>query len=358
MRPARKGTAPARYRLLDTLSLAALLAAVLLVLGACLPKSPTGERKGGTRVITLYGFSVMKEVMDKAILPGFTEKWKRERGEDVRFVASYAGSETITNQILQGVTADVGIFSIERDVHRLVEKGLVKPDWQGALPARGVINKTPFVILVRKGNPKGIRDFADLAKPGVKLIHPDPDGSGGAQWSILAIYGSELKKSQADAGAPDQARALALLRGLWRNVISTPGSAREARTQFETGYGDALITYELEGLMMKAAGAPFEIVVPRATIFSEHPAAVIDRNVTAEERPLVEAFVQYLWSDEAQRAFVKYHFRSVTHEEFNDANPNFAKIELPFTVELFGGWQRAYPEIIERIWRDQVQKKK
>ena len=114
----------------------------------------------------------------------------------------------------------------------------------------------------------------------------------------------------------------------------------------------------IAGAPFSIAGAPFDIVVPRATIFSEHPAAVIDRNVTAEERPLVEAFVQYLWSDEAQQAFVKHHFRSVTHEEFNAANPDFAKIELPFTVELFGGWQRAYPEIIERVWRDQVQKKK
>ena len=109
---------------------------------------------------------------------------------------------------------------------------------------------------------------------------------------------------------------------------------------------------------MKEAGAPFEIVVPRSTIFSEHPAVVIDRNVTPEERPLVDAFMQYLWSDEAQQAFVKYHFRSVTHDEFNAANPEFARIEMPFTVgELFGGWERAYPDIIEGVWRKQVQKK-
>src|SRR5205085_9736781 len=143
-----------------------------------------------------------------AILPAFTAQWKREHDEDVRFVTSYAGSETVTNQILQGVGADVGIFSIERDVQRLVEKGLVKPDWKTTEPQGGIINRTPFVILVRKGNPKGIHDFADLAKPGVGLIHPDPDGSGGAQWSILAIYGSELKMSQAESGTPDQPRAL------------------------------------------------------------------------------------------------------------------------------------------------------
>jgi sulfate/thiosulfate transport system substrate-binding protein len=110
--------------------------------------------------------------------------------------------------------------------------------------------------------------------------------------------------------------------------------------------------------MMKAAGAPFEIVVPRATIFSEHPAVVIDKNVSDDERPLLDAFTQYLWSDEAQQAFVRYHFRSVTHEEFNGANPEFARVELPFTVgDLFGGWQRAYPEIIDGVWRRQVKQK-
>ncbi|HEV3469246.1 MAG TPA: sulfate ABC transporter substrate-binding protein [Pyrinomonadaceae bacterium] len=334
---------------------APVLLAALLAAG-CLPQAPSTPG-AAQAAVTLYAFSVMKEVMDKAVIPGFNAKWRREQGREVRFTSSYAGSETITNQILQGVGADVGIFSIERDVERLASGGAVTGNWQ-ALPHRGVVNKTPFVILVRQGNPKGVRDFADLARPGVRLIHPDPVSSGGAMWSILAIYGSELVKSQQETGGPDRARAFGLLQSVWRNVISTPGSAREARTQFETGYGDALITYELEGLMMKEAGAPVEVVVPRATIFSEHPVAVIDRNVTAEERPLVEAFVQYLWSDEAQRAFVKHHFRSVTHDEFNDANPDFARIELPFTVELFGGWRRAYPEVIEGVWRDQVQKKK
>jgi sulfate transport system substrate-binding protein len=175
---------------------------------------------------------------------------------------------------------------------------------------------------------------------------------------VLAIYGSELKKSEAQTGGRDEARAVKTLRDIWRNVIATPGSAREARTLFETGHGNALITYELEGLLMKQAGADVEIVVPEATIFSEHPAVIVDRNVTAQERPLIEAFVAYLWSEDAQRAFVKYHFRSVTDESLNTANKEFAVINTPFTVEDLGGWAKAYPEIIERVWRDQVQKSK
>ena len=341
---------------------AAVGAGVLLVLCAllaaagCLPQSPV-ETKGTQRTITLYGFSVMKESLEKAVFPAFAATWKAEHGEEVNFVTSFAGSETVTNQILQGVDADVAVLSIERDVDRLVQGGFVKQDWRER-GSRGIVNKTPFVILVRKGNPKNVRDFADLARPGVRLIHPDPVSSGGAMWSILAMYGSELVKSEAETGGRDQARALQTLQSIWRNVFSTPGSAREARTQFELGHGDALITYELEGMLMREAGAPVEVVVPRSTIFSEHPAVIVDRNVTAEERAAVEAFADYLWGAEAQAAFVKYHFRSVTDDALNDANPGFARIELPFTVELFGGWARAYPEIIEGVWRDKAQKKK
>src|SRR5687767_7486470 len=310
----------------------AILAGTLLLClaASCLPTPPS---ETGDLNITVYGFSIMKESMEKAIFPGFAAKWKQTHGQDVRFTSSYAGSETITNQILQGVNADVAILSIERDVFRLKESGFVTSDWR-AHPQKSILNKTPFVILVRQGNPKGIRDFPDLAKPGVGVIHPDPISSGGAQWSILGIYGSELVKSQKQTTEPDTARAMETLKAIWRNVKSTPGSAREARTQFETGYGDALVTYELEGLLMKQAGADIDVVVPRATIFSEHPSVIIDRNVTATERPVVQAFLSFLWTDEAQKAFVKYHFRSGTNESFDAANAQFAPIEHPFTVEM------------------------
>jgi len=326
----------------------------VIVFTACLPGPPSTNGNGQT--ITVYGFSIMKEALEKDIYPAFAAKWKREHGVDINFVSSFAGSETVTNQILQGAPADVAILSIERDAERLAQGRASTTDWH-TFPNNGIINKTPFVILVRKGNPKQIADFPDLAKPDVKVIHPDPVSSGGAQWSILSIYGSELKKSEVESGEQDKPRALHTLQSIWKNVISTPGSAREARTQFETGYGDALITYELEGLLMKQVNADVDIVIPRSTIFSEHPALIIDRNVTAAEKPAVQAFLNFLWSDEAQKAFVKYYFRSVTNESFNDANAQFAKIELPFTVEMFGGWDKAYPEVIEQIFRDQVQRK-
>jgi sulfate transport system substrate-binding protein len=324
-----------------------------LVAGSCLPQ-PISE--SGDITITLYAFSIMKESLEKAVFPGFTAKWKQQHGQVVQFQSSFAGSETITNQILRGAPADVAILSIERDAQRLQKDGFVTSDWH-SLPGRGIVNKTPFVIIVRRGNPKRIHDFSDLAKPGIRLIHPDPVSSGGAQWSVLAIYGSELKKTEKESEEADHGRALKTLRAIWANVISTPGSAREARTTFELGNGDALVTYELEGLLMKDANAPIEIVVPPATIFSEHPAVVIDKNMTAGKRQVVDAFMQYLWSDEAQQAFVKFHFYSATNDAFNQANAGFGHIEMPFTIEYFGGWDKAYPEVIENIFRDRVQRR-
>jgi sulfate transport system substrate-binding protein len=333
---------------------------MLATIGACLPK-PLSEGSGGGVNITLYGFSIMKEPLEKAIYPAFAAKARREHNIDIHFTSSFAGSEVVTNQILQGVKAQVAILSIERDAERLKQAGFVTSDWH-LLPQKGIVNKTPFVILVRKGNPKGIHDFADLAKPGVRLIHPDPISSGGAQWSILAMYGSELIKSKRETGGEDRARALSTLQAIWRNVISTPASAREARTTFELGNGDALITYELDGLLMKQGNtkADAEIVIPEATIFSEHPAMVVDRNVSPVDRQVINAFMEYLWSDEAQRAFVKFNFRSVTNDALDEENKELATIKYPFTVNdpLIGGWARAYPEIIEGIFRDQVQKRK
>src|SRR5436309_5291786 len=238
----------------------------LLLANACLPKSPS---EGGGINITLYGFSIMKESLEKAIYPAFSAKWKQEHGVEVLFTSSFAGSETITNQILQGVKAQIAILSIERDAQRLKQGGFVTSDWH-ALPQKGIVNKTPFIIIVRKGNPKGIHDFADLARPGIRLIHPDPINSGGGNWSVLALYGSELVKSEKQSGEADHVRALQTLQAIWRNVISTPASAREARTTFELGNGDALVTYEVDALLMKEANSPIEIVVPEATILGEH----------------------------------------------------------------------------------------
>ena len=145
-----------------------------------------------------------------------------------------------------------------------------------------------------------------------------------------------------------------MLLGIWRNVVAQASSARAARTQFENGFGDALITYEQEALWDQARGRlQAELVYPSSTILSEHTLVVIERNVEPEERDLIEAFVAFLWSEPAQRLFVQYGFRSVD-ERFNLANPAFGSISDPFLIDDFGGWSRAKQEIVDGVWKNQV----
>lgn len=304
--------------------------------------------------ITVYGFSVIKEPLENDIIPAFAREWTKKTGQTLTFMPSFAGSEMVTNQIVSGVEADLAVLAIERNAQRLLDTHTTKSDWRW-LPYNGIVNQTPMVILVRQGNPKRIRDFQDLAKPGIRLIHPDPTASGAGQWSLLAIYGSEIIKSEHRKDERDEPAAFQLLKKVWANVIATPDSARAARTQLERGEGDALITYEMEALQLKSKKLPFEIVVPQSTIFCEHPVMIVDHGLPPAKYALVELFARYMWSEEAQRAWVKANFRSINFEEINRATPRFAKIDLPFKVADLGGWQRAYPEIIEGVWKQRIQ---
>lgn len=307
-----------------------------------------GVRAEPTRTIVFYGFSILGEVMNRAIFPAFQAEWQARTGERVEFVSSFAGSGTITNQIVMGVPAEVALLSLELDALRLVEAGVLPaPTWRN-LPHSGVVNRTPFIILVRSGNPLSITDFADLTRPGVGIVHPDPLTSGGAQWAILAEYGSALLTT----GDPEAAYAQLL--GIWRNVVAQAASARGARTQFASGFGDALITYEQEAISDLAHGrAVGQIIYPAGTILSEHTLVVLDRNVAPEERELVDAFVAFLWGETAQRIFVEYGFRSV-EDAYNTGNPFFGAIPAPFTVDDLGGWESANQDIIRAIWMDRV----
>lgn len=320
---------------------------VLLAITAC--RRRTDEARAAT--ITLYGFSVLREPLEGAILPAFQKEWEKKTGQKINFDTSYAGSEIVTNQIISGVEADVAIVAIDRNADRLVQPRVTSHEWR-KLPYGGIVNKTPMIIIVRQGNPKGIRDFSDLAKPGVRLLHCDPVSSGAGQWSLLAIYGSELIKADKRTGARDEQKAEDLLRRIWKNVISTPGSAREARTQFERGEGDALVTYELEGLQLRAKKIPAELVYPPATIFSEHPVVIIDHIMSPQKYALVEVFVRSLWDHPAQEAWVKSNLRSVTDEKLNE---KFPQILMPFYAADLGGWATAYPKIVEGVWKQQLQ---
>jgi sulfate transport system substrate-binding protein len=330
----------------------AFIFAVLMVfdLSGCRRKSDVAKEA----TITVYGFSVVKEPLENEIIPAYQKEWFEKTGQQLVFTPSFAGSEMVTNQIISGVEADVAILAIERNADRLIEAGATKHKWR-KLPYGGIVNQTPIVILVRQGNPKRIRDFKDLAKTGVKLIHADPVSSGAGQWSLLAIYGSELIKSEDQSGVRDEMKSFEVLQRVWKNVIATPSSAREARTQFERGEGDALVTYELEALQLLDKKGGYEMVMPPCTILSEHPVVIIDHYMPPTKYAIVELFVRYLWERPAQKAWVESRFRSVTDESLNE---KFAKIQKPFYVKDLGGWSRAYPEIIESVWKQRIQASK
>lgn len=328
----------------------ALLAGAALLLYALWPWLPVPGRAEPPRTVVFYGFSILGEVLNEDVLPAFTRRWREQTGERIEVITSFAGSGTVTNQLIMGVPAQCALLSLELDAERLAQAGVIPPGSWRRLPHGGVVNRTPFVLVVRKGNPKGLRDFPDLARPGVQVVHPDPLTSGGANWALLAEYGSAARRNP----GREKAAGFETLLGVWRNVSAQAASARAARTQFENGFGDVLVTYEQDVIEDAAAGTlPGEIVYPPSTVLSEHTLVVVDRNVPPADRPVLDALVHFLWSEEAQRLFVKRGFRSVD-ERLNGGNPAFGTLQDPFLVADFGGWDRVKKEIVDGIWKDRV----
>lgn len=313
------------------------------------PWTPMARGARPPRTIVFYGFSILRDVIDKGVFPEFQRQWKKRTGERVELVSSFAGSGTVTNQIILGVPAELALLSLELDAYKLADARVIPSESWRRLPFGGVVNRTPFIIMVRPGNPKGIRDFQDLTRGGVRIVHPDPFTSGGANWAIVAEYGAGARGSADPLGAGHD-----LLLGVWKNVVAQAASARAARTQFENGFGDSLITYEQEALWDKSRGRlEADVVYPRATILSEHTLVRIDRNIPRRDRDLVEAFLRFLWTEDAQRLFVKYGFRSVI-EPLNEAGSAFGHIEDPFLIADLGGWKRAKKEIVDAVWKARV----
>lgn len=332
----------------------ALIACLILIIGYISPLFAPELRVGGPTVV-IYGFSILEEVINHGIVPAFQARWRERTGEAVRFFTSFAGSGTVMNQIRFGAPADVAIFSHTLDAYRLQEAGRIRTDWK-QLPHQGILNRTPIILIVRKGNPKQIAGFQDLRKPGIGIVHPDPQTSGGALWSILAEYGAFALEEEGGGPmqAADAAGAYQGLYELWKNVIVLGASARASRTQFEMGFGDALITYEQEAMKDLSRGKfDHELIVPKKTIYAEHQVAVIDGNIVPEERAVVEAFLDFLWTDEAQQIFVAFGFRSMTGDA-DRRNIHLKEIPHPFTVEALGGWKAANAQIIEALWKKRI----
>jgi sulfate/thiosulfate-binding protein len=322
-------------------------ALVLALIGAGCQPPERSSREPTRQTIVVYGFSIEEEVVTKEIFPAFQAHWREQTGQEVTFQSVFTGSEELTEMIVGGAPADIAILSNEQHAVWLHVNDLVETDWQ-TFPHAGIVSRSPLVIVVRPGNPLGIEDWADLARPGVRLIHADPRTSGGAQWALLAVYGAALL-GEGDSGkqaARDQVESI------WTNVVATPTSSREALKHFMFGAGDAMITYEQDALLAQARGAALEIAMPPSTVMSEHVAIVVDKNVKPWEREVVESFMAFLWSEAAQEALTRYYFRAVTDEALNEAVPEFHEIERLFTVQDLGGWGQAYPEIIHGVWEE------
>ncbi len=303
------------------------------------------------RTLVFYGSSILEEVMKRAIFPAFQSLWLKKTGEHVEIISAFSGSGTITNQLLMGAPAELASVSLELDAQRLSDSHLTGNQSWRCFPYNGVINRTPIIFLVRHDNPKGIHDFADLTRPGIKVVHPDPLTSGASNWAIVAEYGSAQRLN------PDQPQAgHDLLFGIWRNVVARASSARAARTLFENGFGDVLVTYEQDVLSDCQHGRlRAEIVYPHSSILSDQTLVVIDKNVRPEERNLVDTWSAFLWSEQAQQIFVDSGFRSVK-ECLNEEKQDFGKIADLFQIEDFGGWGKAKRDIIDGVWKNQVLK--
>ncbi len=311
-------------------------AAVASVLGALTLAgcgSDTGSASaGGDKAVSLVGFSIL-EASNKRVVADFK---KTPEGDGATFQESYGASGDQARAVIGGQKADLVHLSLEPDVQKLVDEKLVSPDWN-TTPTKGILTQSVVVMVVRPGNPKGIKGWDDLVKPGVKVITPNPASSGSAKWNILAAYGQVL------ANGGSEADAKAYLKKFFGNVASLPGSARDATTSFTSGSGDVLLSYENEAILARQSGTDFDYVVPDETLLIQNPGAV-----TTEATPAAEDFLTYLTGKEAQTAYAAAGFRplqsdiTVEVEGANDpSNPYPAPAKLLTVDKDFGGWGEA-----------------
>jgi len=270
----------------------------------------------------------------------FAKHWRAKTGETVAVKQSHGGSGKQARTVIDGLDADVVTLALAFDIDAIADKAkLLPPDWQKRLP----LNSTPYtstiVFLVRKGNPKAIKDWDDLAKPGVSVITPNPKTSGGAQWNYLAAWEYGKRKF----GGEDKARDF--VTRIYKNVPVLDSGARGSTTTFvERGVGDVFISWENEAFLAQKELGPnkFEIVVPSLSILAEPPVAVVDKNVDRKgTRKVAEAYLEYLYSDEGQEIAARNYYRPTNAKVAGKYAGQFPKVAL-FTInDAFGGWQKA-----------------
>lgn len=309
------------------------------------------------RTLILGAYTVPKEAYQQEIIPAFQKYWKDKTGDEVTFEESYVASGAQARAIIGGFDADVAALSLEGDLEKVVESGQINHHWKIG-PCKGMVTQSVVVIGYRAGNPKNIKDWSDLSKPGIEVIYPNPKTSGGAMWCVNAIYGAGLKLSEKSTGQPNLPFAARLLADIQRNVKVMNKSGRESVTTFEQGIGDAIVTYENEALLRQMEGHEFSFLVPPATILIENPIAVVDRNVDKHgTRDLAEAFVQFCWTEGAQRSFAKFGLRPVDTRIAEEFKAKFPVPEMLFDMSFLGGWETVEKTIYgpEGVWTKAVE---
>jgi sulfate/thiosulfate transport system substrate-binding protein len=270
----------------------------------------------------------------------FAKEWKAKTGDTVKIKQSHGGSGKQARAVIDGLEADVVTLGLAYDIDAIAERGLVNKDWQKRLAHNATPYSSTIVFLVRKGNPKGIKDWNDLVKPGVAVITPNPKTSGGARWNHLAAYGYALRQpGGSDATARD------FLKKLYKNVPVLDSGARGATTTFvERGIGDVLIAWENEALLaIKELGPDkVEIVAPSVSILAEPPVAVVDKVVDKRgTRKVAEAYLNFLYTDQAQAIIAKNYYRPGIEKEAKKYAAQFPNVKLFKITDVAGDWTTA-----------------
>lgn len=276
----------------------------------------------------------------KEINAEFAKKWKAETGEEVTLRASHGGSGKQARSVIDGLEADVVTLALGYDIDAIAEKGLTGKDWQKRLPHNASPYTSAIVFLVRKGNPKGIKDWSDLVKPGIAVITPNPKTSGGARWNYLAAWAYALKQP-----GGSEATAKAFVQKLYKNVPVLDSGARGATTTFtERGIGDVLIAWEDEALLATRVEGKdkFDVVVPSVSILAEPPVAVVDKVADKRgTRKAAEAYLKFLYSPQGQEIGAKHFYRPTDPAVARRHESEFPKVKLVTIDDTFGGWQKA-----------------
>ena len=280
----------------------------------------------------------------QAFNQAFAKAYQAKTGQSVTIQQSHGGSGKQARSVIDGLAADVVTLALAADIDALHANGsLVPADWQKRFPNNSSPYTSTINFLVRKGNPKGIKDWDDLIKPGVAVITPNPKTSGGARWNLLAAWGYALKKS-----GGDESKAKEFVTKLYKNVPVLDSGARGATTTFvQRGLGDVLIAWENEAyLSLKEFGSDkFEIVYPSTSILAEPPVAVVDKVVDKKgTREAATAYLQYLYSPEGQEIAERNFYRPRSAEVLQKHASQFPKLDLFTVAEVFGGWSKAQPK--------------